>query len=149
MEKLRIIDYLVNIHEYNGVVIEGNLLCSCSCDTFHIYHTGKQTKGIFVPFLINKKRQLCVKAVCTNCNNSLIIFDSKIDGLRSINTSKDYYDFVKFVLPKNRKDKYKVTMKYNYFPDKLKVDGLYSNDFEECFIDVSNNSGKSKVLIEE
>lgn len=149
MEKLRIIDNLVNIREYEGVAIEGNLKCSCSCDTFHIYHTGKQTKGIFAPLLIKKNKQICIKAVCTNCNISIIIYDSKIDGSRHRNSNMDYIDFIKFLLPKNQIVQYKINIKYNYFPEKLKVDGIYSNNFEACFIDISYDSGKSKILIEE
>jgi len=149
MEKLRVLDYLQNIKEYNGVAIEGNLYCSCSCVTFQIYHTGKQTKGMLSPFLVKKNKQLSIKAECSNCGNSIIIYDSKIDGLNHRMINQGFADYSIFDIPKYEKDKYKITVKYNYLPEKLKVDDSYSNDFEECFIDITNNGEKPKRLIEE
>lgn len=77
MNKLKILDYLINICEFDGVAIEGNLQCSCFCNSFSIYHSGKQTKGIWSPFLVRKNKQLCIKAVCSCCGKSIIIYDFK------------------------------------------------------------------------
>ena len=148
-KKLRILDYLTNIHDYNGEAIDGNLNCSCSCDTFRIYHTGKQTKGILAPFLIKKNNQLCIKAVCSNCGNSMIIYDSKVDGSRNKMINQVHIDYVDFNLFKCKNNTFKIIMKYNYLSENVKVDGMYSNDLENCLIDICNNCGKSIPLIEE
>ena len=50
--KLRIINNLDNISENNNVTLEADLVCDCGNKYFKIYHSGKQTKGIFAPYLI-------------------------------------------------------------------------------------------------
>jgi len=50
--------------------------------------------------------------------------------------NNDSIEFKEFFLPKNKNKAYKINMKYNYFLEDLKVDGFYSNNFENCFIDI-------------
>ena len=44
---------------------------------------------------------------------------------------------------------FEVVVKHNYFPEKIKKYGLYSNNFENCFIYIVNDGKEGKALIEE
>jgi hypothetical protein len=85
-KKLRIIDSLENICEHNNVALEGDLICECGNHYFKIYHSGKQTKGIFAPYLI-KKNHL---QYCQFFNSSIIhskIFAILESGANSLQIS--------------------------------------------------------------
>ena len=62
--KLRILDYIKDVKEHNGVSLSAKLQCTCGCSNFEFSHTGKQTRGVFAPFIIKKNGQLILKAVC-------------------------------------------------------------------------------------
>ena len=146
--KLRILDYLKNEKEYNGVALSATLQCSCGCSAFEFLHTGKQTRGILAPFIVKKNGQLILKAVCNCCGNSIIVYDSTQDGTHARDTNSPCA-FVPLTV-KSLPNQLSVVIKYNYFPEKLKVGDLYSNQFEECFIYIINENGKEgKALIEE
>lgn len=144
--KLRLLDYLDNIEEFNGVAISAELRCTCGNYSFAFSHTGKQTRGILAPYIIKKNKQLVLNAKCSLCNNEIVVFDSRIDGSKAKN-SIEIQDFATFVTPK-RSD-FEVIIKYNYWPENLKEGGSYSNQFENCFIYIIENDKESKALIEE
>ena len=145
---LRISDYLINIQEFNGVSFSANLQCTCDRAEFRFLHTGKQTKGVFAPLIIKKENQLILKAECPYCKNSIIVYDSAKDGAhpkKEINN----HSFVPFV-SKKLPNQFPVILKYNYLPEKMKTGELYSNQFESCFIYISDKDGREgKALIEE
>ena len=146
--KLRVLDYLANIQEFNGVSLAAKLQCSCGATAFRFFHTGKQTKGILAPFIIGKKGQLIIKAVCPDCQNSIIVYDSSKDGAHAQDMCS-VYEFVPFESKKVSKQ-FSVAIKYNYFPEKLKTRETYSNQFENCFIYIIDKDGKEgKAFIEE
>ena len=146
--KLRILDFLTDIQEVNGVALSAKLQCTCGCSDFNFLHTGKQTRGILAPFIVKKKGQLVLKAFCHCCGNSIIVYDSQKDGAYahgdcSIN---EFAPFASKSLP----DNLSVLIKYNYCPEKLKDREVYSNQFENCFIYITDDNGKEgKALIEE
>ena len=132
--KLRIIDNL-NIYEiHDNVAIAGKLMCDCGCNNFSIFHTGKVTKGIFAPYLIKKDKQIVIKAVCKDCGKSIIVFDSKIDGIKPIMC--DTYPEEKFLL-KNINENFEIKLKYNYYQNDFKT-----NKFVDCFIEIKNKDMK-------
>ena len=146
--KLRILDFLTDIQEVNGVALSAKLQCTCGCSDFEFLHTGKQTKGILAPLIIKRKGQLVLKAFCHCCGNSIIVYDSEKDGTRADGSyfTGEFVPFVSKSLPNNLS----VVVKYNYFPEKFKSGEVYSNQFENCFIYLLNDSGKQgKALIEE
>ena len=146
--KLRILDFLTDLKEVNDVALSARLQCTCGCSDFRFLHTGKQTKGILAPLIIKKNGQLALKAVCHSCGNSIIVYDSEIDGARA-HTNGLTSEFVPFV-SKSFPHNLSVAVKYNYFPEKFKSGEVYSNQFENCFIYLLNDSGKQgKALIEE
>ena len=145
--KLRTLDYLKDIKEYNGVSLSAKLQCTCGSSSFEFSHTGKQTRGFFFPFIIKKNGQLILKAVCP-CGNSIIVYDSTQDGTHARNTNS-LYDFAPLTV-KALPNLLSVVIKYNYYPEKLKVGEAYSNQFENCFIYITDQNGKEgKALIEE
>ena len=144
--KLRLLDYLDNIEEYNGVAISAKLRCTCGNCSFMFSHTGKQTRGILAPYIIKKNKQLELNAKCNLCNNEIVAFDSRVDGSNA-KDSVEIQDFATFVTAK-RFD-FEVIIKYNYWPENLKEDGSYSNQFENCSIYIIENDKESKALIEE
>ena len=146
--KLRILDFLTDIQEVNGVALSAKLQCTCGCSNFKFLHTGKQTRGILAPFLVKKKGQLVLKAFCHCCGNSIIVYDSKKDGAHAhdVTSPSEFVPFVAKSLP----SELSVVIKYNYFPEKLKLGDIYSNQFEDCFIYITDKNGKEgKALIEQ
>jgi hypothetical protein len=146
--KLRILDFLTDIQEVNGVALSAKLQCTCGCSDFEFLHTGKQTKGILAPLIIKKKGQLVLEAFCHCCGNSIIVYDSGKDGTRARGNclTSEFVPFVSKSLPNNLS----VVIKYNYLPEKLKIEESYSNQFEQCFIYIADQNGKEgKALIEE
>ncbi|MDY0278297.1 MAG: hypothetical protein RBQ97_09470 [Acholeplasma sp.] len=132
--KLRIIDNL-NIYEiHDNVAIAGKLMCDCGCHLFSIYHTGKVTKGILAPYLIKKDKQIVIRAICKDCGKSIIIFDSKIDGIKPIMC--DTYPEEKFQI-KNIDENFEIVLKYNYYQNDFKT-----NKFVDCFIKIENKDMK-------
>jgi hypothetical protein len=146
--KLRILEFLNNIQEYNGVSISANLRCTCGNNKFVFSHTGKQTKGILAPYITKKNKQLILQAKCTCCGKNIEVYNSTIDGSKP-QITEQLTAFMPFVIPKTSADKFEVLIKYNYWPEKLKVNGRYSNEFENCFIYIVDNGKETKALIEE
>lgn len=146
--KLRTLDYLTNIQEHNGVAVSANLKCTCGCDTFSFQYKGKQTKGIFAPYIIKSNNLLVLKATCEHCQNSFILYDSSQDG-SSPKSCFDESDFASFVFPESGKTFCQAVVKYNYWPEKMKFENRYSNQFENCFVYVIQKNGKERALIEE
>ena len=136
-DKLRIIDNLNVYEKHDNVAIAGKLVCDCGCHLFSIFHTGKVTKGILASYLVKKDKQIVINAVCKDCGKSIIILDSKIDGINP--KVCDIYTEEKFLL-KNINENFEITLKYNYYP----IDFM-SNKFVECFIEIKNDSSVSKI----
>ena len=146
--KLRILDYLDDIKEFNGEAISGKLRCTCGNHQFEFFHTGRQTKGILAPYIIRKNKQLILRAKCVCCGEIIDVYNSMIDGTNS-KTQEESHDFIPFVIPKIEKDEFEVVIKYNYWIKQFKENGEYSNLFEECFIYIIENGKEGSALIEE
>ena len=145
---LRILKYLDNIKEFNGVAISSKLRCSCGNYCFVFSHTGKQTRGILAPYIIRKNKQLILQAKCQKCGYKIDVFNSALDGSHA-NPREGIYEFTDFSLPKSEVSAFEVVVKYNYFPEKIKKNNEYSNNFENCFIYLVKDSKEGKALIEE
>ncbi|MBR0449492.1 MAG: hypothetical protein IIX30_01595 [Clostridia bacterium] len=146
--KLRLLDYLSDIKEFNGVSLSAKLQCTCGSNSFEFSHTGKQTRGILAPFIVKKNDQLVLKAFCPSCGNSIIVYDSTKDGAHACDISSPC-EFVPLVA-KSLPNQLSVVIKYNYFPEKFKMEKVYSNQFENCFIYIiDKNRKEGKALIEE
>ena len=132
MEKeLRIIGYIENICERGHVALEGDLVCECGNVFFTIYHSGKQTKGIFAPYLVKKNHQILIEARCTCCEKRIVIFDSSVDGSEPSGPSKPMEQTLKAF---HDIYAYKIHVMYNYLESNFKT-----NLFEDCFIQISNS----------
>jgi hypothetical protein len=145
---LRILKYLDNIEEFNGVAISAKLRCTCGDCFFTFSHTGKQTRGILAPYIIRKNKQLILQAKCRNCDKTIDVFNSTVDGTRA-KSQVETYEFATFALPKSNEAEFEVIIKYNYFPDKFKKNGDYTNSFENCFVYIVQDGKEAKALIEE
>ena len=145
---LRILKYLENIQELNGVAISAKLRCTCGDCFFTFSHTGKQTKGILAPYIIRRNKQLVLQAKCRNCGKTIEVFNTALDGTRA-KPQVETYEFATFTLPKLNIAEFEVVVKYNYFPEKIKENGEYSNSFENCFIYVVKDGKEGTALIEE
>lgn len=147
--RLRLLDYLTDIQEFNSVSISAKLQCTCGSTEFEFLHTGKQTKGILSPFIVKENGQLILKAICPCCKNSITVYDSTKDGVHASN-KEITNEFIPFVAPRSLPTHFSVVIKYNYYPEKLKERETYSNQFENCFIYIMNKNGEEgKALIEE
>ena len=132
--KLRIIDNIEILEEHDNVAMACQLICDCGCNHFSIFHTGKVTKGILASYLLKKDKQIVIRAVCKDCGKSIIIFDSKLDGIKPLVC--DSYPEDKFQI-KNIDENFEILLKYNYYPRDYKT-----NNFIECFIEIKNKEMK-------
>ena len=146
--KLRLSDYLDDISEHNGVAISSKLRCTCGNSLFEFFHTGKQTKGILAPYIIRKNKQLILQAKCRSCGKTIEVFNSSLDGSRT-KAQVGTYEFTAFALPKSNSSEFEVVIKHNYFPEKFKENGEYSNSFENCLVYIVQDGKEGKALIEE
>ncbi len=150
MNKLRVLDYLSKIEELGEEALSADLMCTCGSNLFKIQHTGKQTRGVFTSQLVKKDQQLITKAICINCGAEIIIYNSKIDGTHKHQVDQVDSKFRDFNLAKSRSDFFQIRMMFNYYPDKMKENGVLTNDFEVIFVDISNKEVKKAYrLIEE
>lgn len=147
MQSLRLIPYLTHVQERNGAALSGKLECVCGGRYFEIYHTGKQTHGVLTPYLVRKNRQLAVRAVCAACGFAISLYDSNCDG-KHCTPVQEPQPLHQFELPKEDRA-YRVTMMYNYMPEDFVVNGLYSNEFSECVVELANAKGRTRRLVEE
>lgn len=125
----------LNVTFDNGVAISGNLVCNCGCNKFIIYYTGKQTKGILAPYIIPIKDHVYIKAECTFCKKEIVLVNNT-DNLQEVKT-----------LELKGIKEFDIICKLNYSPEKLKKDGLYTNDYEELFVYILMNN-KEKPIFE-
>ena len=80
-------------------------------------------------------------AKCINCGKEIIIYDSKIDGIKPIMC--DTYPEEKFQI-KNIDENFEIVLKYNYYSKDYKT-----NKFVDCFIEIKNRDmKKAKQLYE-
>ena len=145
---LRILEHLYDVEEINGVSVSAKLRCACGNFSFTFSHTGKQTKGILAPYIVRKDKQLILRARCPKCGRVIEVFNSALDGTRA-RAEAEIHEFSAFALPKSMEDEFEVVVKYNYFPEKLKENGVYSNSFEDCFVYIIQNGKEGKALIED
>lgn len=127
---LRIINNLDNIKEYSSEALSGVLKCNCGSNKFHIYHTGKQTKGILSSDIVKYKGQIIIYAKCLKCKEIIKVLDTNIDGIKPKEIQQQ--KFKKFILKKDI-DIFEITLMYNYYKKDYKT-----NRFVECFIAVEN-----------
>ncbi len=133
-EKLRIINNLTNVKEHDKVALSGDLKCDCGNEYFKIYHSGKQTKGILAPFLVNKKGQIIIEAQCTCCKKGILIYDNSLDGTKKNNVDRLPLQLFSTL---NNDCAYKIHIMYNYYENNFKT-----NSFEDCFIEINNSRFK-------
>lgn len=131
---LRIIENAENIKEHNHAALECDLVCECGNKYFKIYHSGKQTKGIFAPYLVKSDRQIVIEGKCTCCEKGIVIFDSSLDGINKSKSSKAPEQLFNIL---NDIYAYKIHLMYNY-----RENNFRTNLFEDCFIEISNSKFK-------
>ena len=137
--ELRIKDNLKINEEHDQVALKAKLVCRCGCEKFKLFHTGKQTKGIFFPHLVKKNKQIEIVAHCECCGHKITILDTKIDGSKPLVADKNV--LAQFKL--KDLDVFNIEVAYKYY-----VDDYMTNKFVECFIFIRNDKGKEVVLYE-
>ena len=139
MNKLRTLDSLIINKEIDEVALSGSLQCFCGCKEFNIYHSGKQTKGILRPNVVKYKGQIIIYAKCINCNKTIKILDTNIDGIKPKVRPQQQ---TKQLIIKNNVKEFKINLYFNYNKENYKT-----NSFEECYIEVENDELKNKKII--
>ncbi|MDD2259458.1 MAG: hypothetical protein WC278_05765 [Bacilli bacterium] len=140
MEELSIFERLVNTEEREKAAIRGTLRCSCGNEYFRIYFFGKRTRGILAPDITRQKDKINIQAYCEICEKSYG-FDNKSQSQIQFNDlSKVTSDLVLY-----DKEKHKVRLSFNYFPEKFK-----SENFEYLRVEIFQSSkNKWRVIAEE
>lgn len=139
MGRLRIINNLKIDKEIDEVSMQASLICDCGNEYFNVLHTGKQTKGLFAPFLLKSNKQISIVCRCKNCGKELIVCDSTIDGVNPVRVEKA--DYAEFAI--KSKNIFKITLYYNY-----QKEDYMTNRFFDCFIHATGEDGKELVLFE-
>ena len=139
MSKLRIIDNLKILEESNKVAVEASLVCDCGNEYFYVLHTGKQTKGLFRPWLVKNNKQISVMCKCRDCGKKIIVCDTTIDGLKPLHIEKPNYA----ELAMKGKNAFKIILYYNYQEEDYMTDRFY-----DCFIHAIDEDGKKRILYE-
>ena len=138
--ELKFKDYFVIEEEHEKVSVCGTLKCSCGCDKFKIFHTGKQTKGIFSPYIVKTNKQIFVEAKCLECGKVIQIYDTSYDGEKPIIV--DHGENKQFLY--KEKENFKVRVFLNYYEE-----NYMTNKFVTIYIHLIDENGKNIVLYEE
>lgn len=126
--------------KYNKESLIGNLKCSCGSYEFNLYHTGRVTKGILLPYVVKTQKQIFLEAVCSSCNKRIQLYDSCVDGEKPIIVPH----------PEKKKleikgvDKFKLEICLNYMND----DYYFTNKFFTFYLYWKTNN-KDIVIYEE
>ena len=138
--ELSIKKYFEVIEEYDGVSVVGNLKCSCGGNYFSVYHTGKQTKGIFSSYVKKENKQILIEAKCDSCGKNISVYDTNIDGEKPlmIEHSESKQFFYKGV------SNFKIKIYLNYYREYY-----MTNKFISIYIHLFDNNDKRIVLYEE
>ena len=132
--------YFVIEEEHDKVAVRGKLKCECGSEEFKIFHTGKQTKGIFSPHIKKAEKQISIEARCSKCGKRIKIYDTSIDGIKTVmNTAFNEKQFIY----KDKED-YKVKIFMNYYEE-----NYMTNKFVAIYIHLVDNNNKEIVLYEE
>lgn len=130
-----------NVINHEDVALEATLKCDCESELFTILHTGKEKKSLFggISF-VKQDGQIRIKALCKNCNQAFVLYDSAIDGCKP--KEAPVREFTKLTIKDN--DIFKVNMKYNFMKENFKTD-----HFEGIAIDLQDDSTKKEIRIYE
>ena len=131
-------NYLVE--EDNKYCVKGNLKCDCGSENFVIFHTGKQTKGIFAPNIAKTDHQILVQAKCSKCGKTIQLYDTAIDGEKPI--LKEHPELKKFIYKNSESFRVKIILDYDEV-------NYMTNKFFTIFIYLYNSENKEIVLYEE
>lgn len=126
--------------EHDKIAVCGNLKCDCGCDEFKIFHTGKQTKGIFSSHLKKEEKQILIEAKCAKCGKNIKLYDTSIDGEKP--TTISHFDEKQFIYKNN--EEFKVKIFLNYYEE-----NYMTNKFVSIYIHLVDDKGKTIVLFEE
>ena len=138
---LRIIHNVENVCERNHAEVECDFVCKCGGRDFTISHSGRQTKGIFAPYLIKYHNQIVIEAQCAGCGSRIVVFDSSVDGTKKSERREAPEKTFEIL---NGADAYKIHLMYNYRESNFKT-----NLFEDCFIEISNSKFKKPLRLYE
>ena len=138
--KLSFNDYFVIEEEEEKVFVAGKIKCSCGCEKFKIFHTGKQTKGILASHIVKMQKQILIEAKCSRCGKIIPIYDTCVDGENPIaNIHLESKEF----LHQNIEDfSVKVLLNYN-------EENYMTNKFFTIYVHLINDIGKEIILYEE
>lgn len=133
-------NYFIVEEKHDKVAVCGHLKCDCGCEEFKIFHTGKQTKGIFSSHIKKEEKQILIEAKCSKCGKKIKLYDTSIDGEKPVMVT--HLDELQFIY-KNKED-YKVKIYMNYYEE-----NYMTNKFVSIYIHLIFNNGKEIVLYEE
>lgn len=140
--KLSFNDYFVIENEHDKVSVCGKLKCDCGSEKFKIFHTGRQTKGIFTPCIKKEKKQLLVEVKCSKCEKKIKIYDTSVDGEKPTMNMNDFFEKKQFIYKNN--EEFKVRVLINYYEE-----NYMTNKFASIYINLIQDNDKVIVLYEE
>lgn len=127
--------YIKSYHINSSFAVSGNIECSCKNDKFILLHDGKQTFGIFRPYICGNKMTLI--AECTKCKNRIILY-KKSNHLRKLK----YFSNKKGIIELS------ISFGINYLENKMLKDGRFSSDYEYLIINGESSFKKYNAIIE-
>lgn len=150
----RISDYAIGFSEgRNHEIKRASIRCSCGSEYFKILYHGRLSKKLLSPnaIICNDDGSLVVSAVCTSCANSIVLFDSRIDGYSAQVVDECHYASQEalneeYVCKKCKSQSMRIGVRVEYTGiDELENDACKEDCFSWIWIDVECGECKSKV----
>ena len=148
MEKLPCFDYLAHVEaDRESAALKGRLRCSCGCETFRLYHSGKQAHpwlgSWYCSWITAGRDTLLIDAHCTACGKSIPLHcdDRGKNGWRR----PAGQTLTEFVHPKLHDQRVRVEVVYGWENAGAQED--WSTAYTDFCLDVWNDEHPRKIRI--
>ena len=143
--------------ENDTIISSGDLCCSCSSRSFRIEIVGVIKKRLFrnISLFETSDRTIRMKLYCTECENTLELFDSRTDGYdaqseeKALTVEHSLEDLTWVICLKCHDNQFRVRVKFEHLP-KSETDQIgiidYRNAFQWLWIDLECSSCSRKYV---
>ena len=148
MEKLPCLPYLIKRDEDRDVhALKGTLRCLCGCETFRIYHNGKQAHPLlgswYCSWILPKGETLLIDAHCSACGQTIHLHcdDRSDEGWRCPANEA----MTEFVQPKLHDQRLRMEVAYGW--ERSGTEGEWTSVYSDFCLDAWNDEHPRKIRI--
>ena len=147
MERLPCLPHLINRDEDAEIpAIKGTLRCNCGCETFRLYHSGKQAHpwlgSWYCSWILPGKETLCISARCSACGQEIPLHCDERDE-RGWNMSAA--SLVEFIHPKLHDQRLRIEAAYGW--ENSGAEGEWNPEYSDFSLDAWNDEHPKKIRI--